>query len=59
MMLALSQEGAVPGERSLPVLINDCDWAILGDRLAVLLRGLDDRDVARLLIGLSDALTRN
>ena len=32
-MLALSQEGGIVGERSLPLLVSHADWDLLGDRL--------------------------
>jgi len=32
-MLALSHEGGVAGERTLPLLVGDADWDRLGDRL--------------------------
>lgn len=58
VMLALSQEGGAAGERSLPLLINDTDWDILGDRVSQLLRELEDRDLGRLLLALDDAMRR-
>jgi hypothetical protein len=54
--LALSQEGGATGERSLPLLTGDGDWDALGDRIAELLRELDDHDTGRLLLALADAL---
>ncbi len=56
VMLALSHEGGALGERSLPLLVDDSDWDALGDRLAELLRELDDHESARLLVALGDAL---
>lgn len=56
VMLALSQEGGAAGERSLPLMINDSDWDILGDRVSGLLREVEDHDLARLLLALDDAL---
>jgi len=55
-MLALSHEGGVSGERALPLLIDDADWDALADRIAVLLRELDDHDVAWLLVTLRRAM---
>ena len=56
-MLALSQEGGIAGERTLPLLVTDTDWDLLGDRLRQLVRELEDQVIARLLLGLRDALT--
>ena len=56
VMLAVSQQGGPGGERSLPLLLTDSDWDTLGDRIAQLLRELEDQDVARLLLALGDAL---
>jgi hypothetical protein len=56
LMLALSQQGGAAGERSLPLLIDDADWDALGDRVAGLLRELDDHDLGRLLLALGDTL---
>ncbi len=55
--LALSTAGGVAGDRTLPLLINDADWDLLGDRAHQLLRELDDKDIARFLLGLNGALT--
>ncbi len=56
VMLALSREGGIAGERVLPLLMNDTDWDALGDRLGELLRELDDRDLVRLLMGIEEVL---
>jgi hypothetical protein len=56
VMLALSREGGTAGERSFPLLIADGDWDTLGDRIAELIRELEDQDLARLLLALGDAL---
>ncbi len=56
VMLALSRHGGAVGARSVPLLIGDRDWDALGDRLAELLRELEDQDVARLLLALGDAV---
>jgi hypothetical protein len=55
-MLALSREGGVAGERTLPLLVDDGDWDALGDRLPQLLREVDDRELVRLLAALESAL---
>jgi len=57
VMLALSREGGVAGERTLPLLITDRDWDALGDRLAALVCELDDHDLVRLLTALREALS--
>ena len=57
VMLALSWAGGSMGERTLPLLVSDGDWDALGDRLAQLLRELDDGDLARLLAALDSVLT--
>jgi hypothetical protein len=56
-MLALSQEGGIAGERSLPLLMTDADWDLLGDRLRQLVRELEDQDLARVLLALRGALS--
>ena len=56
-MLALSQEGGIAGERSLPLLVTDDDWDLLADRFRQLVRELEDPDLARVLLGLRRALT--
>jgi hypothetical protein len=48
--LAVSRAGGATGERTLPLLITDADWDALGDRLHELLRELEDRDLARILL---------
>ena len=59
VMLALSLEGGVSGERTLPLLVTDNDWDRLGDRLAELLHQLETRDLARVLLALDAALSEN
>jgi hypothetical protein len=54
--LALSQEGGIEGERSLPLLVTDTDWDLLVDRVAQLLHDLPDPDLARMLIALREVL---
>ena len=56
VMLALSRQGGAAGERSFPLLIRDSDWDALGDRIAELIRELDDHDMARLLLAIGAAL---
>ena len=51
-MLALSQEGGIAGERTLPLLVSDADWDRLGDRLDHLVHELEDQDLAQLLVAL-------
>ncbi len=55
-MLALSQEGGIAGERTLPLLVSDGDWDLLTDRLRHLVAKLEHQDLARVLLALSDAL---
>jgi hypothetical protein len=54
--LALSRAGGVAGERTLALLITDPDWDTLGDRVHELLRELEDRDLARVLLSLGGTL---
>ena len=54
ILLALSTGGGVTGDRSLPLLIDDADWDLVGDRAADLLLGLDDPAIVRLLTVLSE-----
>ncbi|HTP20134.1 MAG TPA: hypothetical protein VMJ65_11055 [Solirubrobacteraceae bacterium] len=54
--LAVSRAGGSRGERSLPLMIDDADWDVLGDRLHELRRELEDRELARILLALSGAL---
>jgi conflict system STAND superfamily ATPase len=54
--LALSQQGGVSGERTLPLLKTDSDWDQLGDRLHMLLSELEDQELARVLFALSGAV---
>ena len=56
VMLAVSREGGVAGERALPLLLGDRDWDALGDRIAELLRELDDHDLARVLTAFEETL---
>jgi hypothetical protein len=54
--LALSEAGGVSGERTLPLLTSDADWDLLGDRLHELLPGLEDQEIARVLLAVEGAL---
>jgi hypothetical protein len=54
--LALSRAGGRAGERSLPLVVSDSDWDLLGDRLHQLVRELEDQNVARVLVALADTL---
>lgn len=56
-MLALSQEGGIAGERTLPLLVSDDDWDLLGARLRQLVGELEDPDLARVFLALRGALT--
>jgi hypothetical protein len=56
-MLALSHEGGVAGERTLPLLVGDADWDRLGDRLGHLVNELEDHDLAQLLLALDGVRT--
>lgn len=56
VVLALSQAGGAGGERTLPLLTSDADRDLLGDRVYQLMRELDERGIARVLLVLSDAL---
>jgi hypothetical protein len=55
--LALSREGGIAGERTLPLLVTDQDWDLLGDRLAQLVRQLEDPELARVILTLRDVLS--
>jgi hypothetical protein len=54
--LAVSRAGGVAGARTLPLLITDADWDALGDRLYELLRELEDRELAQVLLALGGML---
>ncbi|HZU40925.1 MAG TPA: hypothetical protein VE992_07720 [Solirubrobacteraceae bacterium] len=55
-MLAISSEGGVAGERDLPLLLEDGDWDVLGDRMCALVRESDDHDTVLLLVALRQAV---
>ena len=54
ILLALSTGGGIRGERSFPLLVDDPDWDLLGDRVAGFLPGLDEPAIVRLLSALSE-----
>ena len=56
-MLALSQEGGIAGERTLPLLVSDSDWDRLGDRTRQLINQLEDQDLGQLLLALRGVRT--
>jgi hypothetical protein len=55
--LALSHSGGHTGERKMPLLADDDDWDRLGDALHSLVLELEDREIARILLAVRDALT--
>ena len=55
LLLALSTEGGVSGERSLPLLKEDADWDLVGDRATGCLSELDDPTLGRLLTAIGEA----
>lgn len=55
ILLALSIGGGVAGERSLPLLVDDGNWDLVGDRVADILSDLDDPATVRLLTALAEA----
>lgn len=52
VMLALSREGGIVGERILPLLVSDSDWDALGDRAGKLVKQLEDQELAQLFLAL-------
>jgi len=52
VMLALSREGGIVGERILPLLVSDSDWDALGDRAGKLAKQLEDQELAQLFLAL-------
>jgi hypothetical protein len=54
VLLVLSTAGGAGGERGLPLLVADADWDLCTDRIVELIRRLEDKDVARLLLALDD-----
>jgi hypothetical protein len=56
LLLAISTGGGSLGERSFPLLVDDADWDLLGDRLTALVRETDDHDTQRVLLALGAAL---
>ena len=55
-LLTLSEAGGTTGARALPLLVEDADWNAFTDRVAELLRELEDADIARLLLACQAAL---
>jgi hypothetical protein len=55
LLLAVSTAGGREGEREFPLLVDDADWDLLGDRLTALVRETDDHDTQRVLVGLDAA----
>ena len=58
--LAVSTAGGAAGARTLPLLVTDADWDALGDRVYELLRELEERELAQVLLalgGMVDAVT--
>lgn len=49
-LLTLSEAGGTTGQRALPLLVEDADWDTFTDRIAELLRELEDSDTARVLL---------
>jgi hypothetical protein len=56
LLLALSTGGGRTGEREFPLLVDDADWDLLGDRLTALVRDTDDHDTQRVLLAVDAAL---
>jgi hypothetical protein len=56
VLLAVSTAGGEAGQRTFPLLVDDRDWDLLGDRVYRLVRDLDDTDLLRLLGALDAAL---
>lgn len=55
ILLAVSTAGGSSGESLLPLMREDEDWDALSDRLAVLIRDLDEPDMTRLFVSLAEA----
>jgi hypothetical protein len=55
--LAFSHSGGRSGERKMPLLADDGDWDRLGDSLHRLVLELEDREIARVLLSIREALT--
>ena len=56
VVLALSREGGIGGERTMPLLRDDADWDVLGSRVSELGRSVEDHDLARIMVALREAL---
>jgi conflict system STAND superfamily ATPase len=57
LLLAVSTEGGVTGERALPLLLEDGDWDALANRLAELVPQLEEPDTVRLFEALESGLS--
>jgi hypothetical protein len=55
LLLGLSTAGGAEGERLLPLMYEDRDWDVVGDRIAQLIPSLDEPDLTRLFIALAEA----
>jgi hypothetical protein len=55
ILLAVSTAGGSAGERLLPLLRDDGDWDALADGLAVVIPELDEPDLTRLFVSLTEA----
>jgi hypothetical protein len=55
LLLALSHAGGRTGERSLPLVVDDADWDVVGGCIHELVPELADEDVLRLLASLEAA----
>jgi hypothetical protein len=56
VLLAVSTAGGQAGERTFPLLVDDHDWDLLGDRVYRVVSDLDDPDLLRLLAALDAAV---
>ena len=56
LLLALSTGGGRTGMREFPLLSDDADWDLLGDRLTAFVRDADDHDAQRVLVALEAAV---
>jgi hypothetical protein len=55
VLLALSIGGGATGARAFPLLLEDADWDLVGDRVVELVRDLDEGGCFRLLAALAAA----
>jgi hypothetical protein len=56
VLLALAIGGGRAGARVFPLLVDDGDWDLVGDRVAALAHETDDHDALRLMAALETAL---